>query len=135
MHELSIALSLAEVAGEAAAKAGARRVLAVRVRIGLLSGVAADALRFSYELATAGTLLEGSRLDIDELPVVVFCPDCQAERQLPGCRASAARCAGGSPASCARARSSSSPRSRSKRRTSPPHEPRCVYPRTLRFLP
>ncbi|MFN7963182.1 MAG: hydrogenase maturation nickel metallochaperone HypA [Thermoanaerobaculia bacterium] len=84
MHELSIALSLAEVAGEAAAKAGARRVLAVRVRIGLLSGVAADALRFSYELATAGTLLEGSRLDIDELPVVVFCPDCQAERQLPG---------------------------------------------------
>ena len=38
---------------------------------------------FSYDIATQGTMLEGSRLEIEELPVKIFCPTCQAERTLP----------------------------------------------------
>ncbi|HEX4956479.1 MAG TPA: hydrogenase maturation nickel metallochaperone HypA [Thermoanaerobaculia bacterium] len=84
MHELSIALSLVDTAAEAARNAGARRVVEVRVQIGVLSGVEAGALLFSYDLATQGTLLEGSRLILRELPLVVHCPTCDEDRELPG---------------------------------------------------
>lgn len=83
MHELSIATSLVEAAGEEAAQRGAARVLAVHLRVGALSGVVCDALAFSFEVAAAGTPLEGARLEIEEVPVVVFCPACRAEKPLP----------------------------------------------------
>lgn len=83
MHELSIATNLVEVASEAAAKAGAERVSAVYLRLGTLSGVVRDALEFAFEVATDSTMLEGADLDIEEVPVVVFCPQCRAEKSLP----------------------------------------------------
>ena len=52
------------------------------VRIGALSGVVAEALEFCYELSVQGTPLEGSRLVVEEQPVVVFCPDCLENRVL-----------------------------------------------------
>ncbi len=81
MHELSIALSIVEGAGEEAARRGGK-VSVVHLRLGQLSGVVKDALLFSYDLACEGTLLEGSQLMIEEEPVVVFCPECAAERAL-----------------------------------------------------
>ncbi|MDT5156150.1 MAG: hydrogenase nickel incorporation protein HypA/HybF [Acidobacteriota bacterium] len=82
MHELSIALSMVEMAAEEAARRGGVQVHAVHLRLGQLSGVVKDALLFSYELACEGTTLEGSRLVIEEIPVVVFCPACESERTL-----------------------------------------------------
>lgn len=83
VHELSIAHSLVEAASEAAREAGAVKVNEVRLRIGALSGVVASALHFCYEIAAAGTPLEGSTLRITELPVVIYCPNCEAEVELP----------------------------------------------------
>lgn len=82
MHELSIALSIVEIATEEAAKHGDARVEAVHVRLGALSGVVKDALLFSWELACEETPLAGSSLEIEEIPVRVWCPECQAERPL-----------------------------------------------------
>jgi hydrogenase nickel incorporation protein HypA/HybF len=82
MHELSIAVSLVEAAGERAAEAGAERVSAVHLKLGTLSGVVRDALEFSFDIATDGTMLEGATLDIEEVPAVAFCPACEAEKQL-----------------------------------------------------
>ncbi len=62
MHELSIAYSVVEIATQSAVEAGAVRVRSVQVRLGALSGVVRGALEFSYEIACAGTLLEGSTL-------------------------------------------------------------------------
>ncbi|HBL31420.1 MAG TPA: hydrogenase maturation nickel metallochaperone HypA [Acidobacteria bacterium] len=84
MHELSIAYSLVEAAAEAATRAGAQRVVAVQVVVGALSGVATGALTFCWEIATAETSLAGSRLDLVEQPVVVYCPDCRQEGELAG---------------------------------------------------
>jgi hydrogenase nickel incorporation protein HypA/HybF len=81
MHELSVALSLVALAQEEAERLG-RRVRAVHLRVGALSGVAGEALLASYEIACADTPLEGSRLVIERVPVVVFCPRCRAERAL-----------------------------------------------------
>ncbi len=84
MHELSIALTLVEVACEALSRCepAPGRVVSVLVRIGALSGVVPEALEFSYGLSTEGTPLAGSRLKIEEQPVVVFCPHCQENRTL-----------------------------------------------------
>ena len=81
MHELSIALSIVEMAEEEARRRGVQ-INAVHLRLGALSGVVKEALLFSYDLACEGTRLEGSHLIIDEVPTVVYCPVCEAERQL-----------------------------------------------------
>ena len=81
MHELSIALSLVDLAQEEAEKHGGR-VCALHLRIGALAGVVPEALLASYEMACAATPLEGSRLVIEDIPVVVYCPQCRAEREL-----------------------------------------------------
>jgi hydrogenase nickel incorporation protein HypA/HybF len=81
MHELSIAMSIVETAEEEAGRRGGK-VTAVHLRLGALSGVVKDALLFCYEMACQDTPLEGSRLIVEDVPVVVFCPTCQAKRTL-----------------------------------------------------
>lgn len=82
MHELSIALSMIELATEEAERRGGVPVVALHLKLGPLSGVVKDALLFSYEVACNGTLLEGSRLVIEDVPVVIYCWQCQREQQL-----------------------------------------------------
>ena len=82
MHELSIALSLIEAAGEEAEKHGATSVHAVYLRLGPLSGVEKEALLFSYGLASEDTPLSGSQLIIEDSPVMVFCAVCVARRPI-----------------------------------------------------
>jgi hydrogenase nickel incorporation protein HypA/HybF len=83
MHELSIAVSLIEMAAEEAERLGGVRVESLRLKLGPLSGVVREALLFSFDLAAAGTAIEGARLEIEDVPVVVFCQTCNAERPLP----------------------------------------------------
>jgi hydrogenase nickel incorporation protein HypA/HybF len=82
MHELSIAMSIVEMAEEEADQRGGARVNAVYLKLGALAGVVKDALLLSYELACEGTGLQGSRLVIEEIPIVVYCPKCLAPRTL-----------------------------------------------------
>lgn len=81
MHELSIAMSIVDAATDEAQQRGVQ-VSAVHLRLGILSGVVKDALLFSYEVACQDTPLEGSKLVIEEIPVVIFCPHCNAKRVL-----------------------------------------------------
>jgi hydrogenase nickel incorporation protein HypA/HybF len=81
MHELSIAMSIVEMAEEEALLRNVR-VSAVHLKLGMLSGVVKDALLSSYGMACDGTPLEGSSLVIEEVPVEVFCPACNVNRQL-----------------------------------------------------
>jgi hydrogenase nickel incorporation protein HypA/HybF len=93
MHELSIALSIVDLAAEEAGRQHGGRVVAVHLRLGLLSGVATEALRSAFALAREGTALADAELVIEEIPVVVHCPRCAAERTVaspsqlscPGC--------------------------------------------------
>jgi len=79
MHELSIALSIIEGVEEEIARRGDAHVAAVHLKLGPLSGVVKEALLFSYELACEGTSLAGSKLEVQDMPVVLFCPSCQQE--------------------------------------------------------
>lgn len=82
MHELSIAMSIIEMAEEEAAARGNVQVLAVHLRLGPLSGVVKEALLSSYEMACVSTPLEGSQLFIEEIPVEIFCANCQGRREV-----------------------------------------------------
>lgn len=82
MHELSIAMSIVEMAQEEAEQRGSVQVTAIHLKLGALSGVVKEALLSAFEMACDDTPLSGSRLIIEEVPVVVFCPTCQAQRPL-----------------------------------------------------
>jgi hydrogenase nickel incorporation protein HypA/HybF len=82
MHELSVALSILDVAAEEAERHGSARVVAIRLRLGPLSGVVKDALLSAYELAREGSPLADAQLLVEEVPVVAYCPACAAERPV-----------------------------------------------------
>ena len=82
MHELSIAMSMIDMATEELGKNGGTKVDAIYLKLGRLSGVVKDALLFSWEVACQGTSLEGSRLVIEDIPVIVRCDKCVADRTL-----------------------------------------------------
>src|SRR6476469_1874974 len=84
MHELSIAYGIVEVASEAAQAANALRVDVVRIRLGALAGVVKGALLFSWDIVTQETPLAGARLEIEELPIIVYCSTCQVNVTLSG---------------------------------------------------
>lgn len=80
MHELSIAISMIEQITEESESRGGLQVEAVYMQLGVFSGVDKDALLFSYELACEGTPLQGSRLVIETIPLIIYCPNCKKER-------------------------------------------------------
>lgn len=82
MHELSIAIRIVELAQEEAERRGDFQVTAVHLKLGALSGVVKEALLSCYEMACENTPLQRSRLVIEDVPVVVFCPTCRARRRL-----------------------------------------------------
>jgi hydrogenase nickel incorporation protein HypA/HybF len=86
MHELSIAMGIVDAALDEARQRGVH-VSAVHLRLGALSGVVKDALRFSYEVACQDTPLAGSQLMIEDLPVIVFCSQCQQTGELKSVQA------------------------------------------------
>ncbi|MBL9147940.1 MAG: hydrogenase maturation nickel metallochaperone HypA [Phycisphaerae bacterium] len=74
MHETSIASFLVEQASAAAEANGIRRVTKVTIRVGELSGVVQEALRFAWDIVTEATPCAGAALVIEDVPVTVRCP-------------------------------------------------------------
>jgi hydrogenase nickel incorporation protein HypA/HybF len=79
MHELGIAQSVIETVQKEAALRPEASPTKIAVRIGELAAVDPDALQFSFEALTAGTELEGVRLEIEVCPRRHRCLDCGAE--------------------------------------------------------
>ena len=80
MHELSL---MSNLLAHAAAAAQGAPVCTLRVRVGPLSGVVVDALRFAFEALAPGTPAAGARLEIEETKLVLHCPRCGADYDTP----------------------------------------------------
>jgi hydrogenase nickel incorporation protein HypA/HybF len=76
VHELAITQSMVDAIVD---RVGDARVTAVHVRIGKVSGVVPDAVRFCFDLVAEGTPVAGARLQIDEPEGWARCRDCSAE--------------------------------------------------------
>ena len=81
MHELSIAMSLLDALEEESQRRAAH-VIAAHVRLGPLSGVVKEALLSAFEMARESTPLADCQLIIEDIPIVAFCPQCNAERPV-----------------------------------------------------
>lgn len=79
MHELGIAGSIIESVRIEAEKRPGRKIIAVGLRIGEVSGVSPDALEFGFESLVKGTDLESVRLEIERTPQRHRCPGCARE--------------------------------------------------------
>jgi hydrogenase nickel incorporation protein HypA/HybF len=76
LHELAIVEGVIDSVTERLPDA---KITCVRLEIGALSGVVPGALRFSFELATEGTALQGADLEIAEIEGRCRCRACGAE--------------------------------------------------------
>jgi hydrogenase nickel incorporation protein HypA/HybF len=79
VHEFAIAESVIDTI---TAKTGDATIREVRLEVGRLCGVQAEALRFCFELAVQGTAMDGARLDIDEPPGLASCQSCGLEFEV-----------------------------------------------------
>lgn len=79
MHELSITQGVVDICESSA---DGRRITAVVLEIGQLSGVIPEAVEFCFQACTHGTLLEGARLIIERVPARGRCEECSREFQL-----------------------------------------------------
>lgn len=79
VHELSIVSSIVDSVTETLTAYPSARVKEVRLRVGALASVMEDSLQFCDGIATEGTPLEGSKLVVKILPVVMHCEKCDQD--------------------------------------------------------
>jgi hydrogenase nickel incorporation protein HypA/HybF len=79
MHELSIVMSIIEIAEENAKNAEASVINEIELDIGMQAGVVIEALKFAIESAKAGTMLENAKWVINEIPALARCTSCGHE--------------------------------------------------------
>jgi hydrogenase nickel incorporation protein HypA/HybF len=79
MHEMGIAQQIIDIAtASIPADLRSARVERVNLKIGKLSAVVPDSLRFCFDIVSKDTPLAGAQLAIEETPVVARCKDCDA---------------------------------------------------------
>lgn len=83
MHELSIAMSIVDIASRQAETASAERVSQVELDIGTLTGIEYDSLEFALSVAVKDSILEGSLIKINRIEALVECLSC-SELYTPG---------------------------------------------------
>ncbi len=82
MHELSVTQALLRQVETVAAQHDSHRVVAITLAIGPLSGVEAPLLVRAFTVARAGTIAEEAMLEIETMPVTVWCGACDAETEV-----------------------------------------------------
>jgi len=77
-----------------AVREGFRRVSEVRLEIGRLAAVEAEALRFCFDAVVRGSVADGAALAIDHTPGVAWCFGCSASVPVESRGESCPRCGG-----------------------------------------
>jgi hydrogenase nickel incorporation protein HypA/HybF len=96
MHEMGIAMQIAEIAAASIPEELQHsRVERVNLKVGKLSAVVTDSLRFCFEVVTRETPLEGAELMVQEIPVTARCNDCGHEWTIEAPVFSCSRCNSG----------------------------------------
>ncbi len=79
VHEVGIMQKTLDLAVKTARESGASRIHQLRMRVGAMSGVVPDALKFAFEVMQKETMADGARLDLETVPVICWCQACQLE--------------------------------------------------------
>lgn len=76
MHELSIVMSIVDIAEEQVQRAGARHVEEIELDIGTLAGIEMTALEFAWSEGVRNTVLATAKRTINHIPAKSRCLDC-----------------------------------------------------------
>ena len=76
MHELSVVMSIVDIANKEANKNNVSFFDEIELQIGTLSGIEFSALEFAWLPATKDSSLENAKLNIDKVKAKARCMDC-----------------------------------------------------------
>jgi hydrogenase nickel incorporation protein HypA/HybF len=79
VHEAGLMQAALDLATDAARRVGASAVRRVVLRVGAMSGVDSDALRFAFDALAPGALGPAAVLEVEEIPARCRCPGCGGE--------------------------------------------------------
>ncbi|MEF8833212.1 MAG: hydrogenase maturation nickel metallochaperone HypA [Candidatus Thermoplasmatota archaeon] len=79
MHEYSVMNQLVSALLEELEERDVNRVKEVRIKVGELTFLGDDQLKFAYETLSQDTILEGSELDIENVESKIKCEGCGYE--------------------------------------------------------
>jgi hydrogenase nickel incorporation protein HypA/HybF len=94
VHEFAVAQSLLEIVEHEALPHAGAPVTRIWLRIGHLSSVVPDALRFAFAAVSRGGIAEGAVLEIEEVPLRIRCRSCAEEFAIEDPFFLCPRCAG-----------------------------------------
>ena len=81
---MSITVSMMDIVSEHMRKNGVKTLKGLKVRVGEMTALEPEALKFCFEVCSKGTEMEGARLDIEEVPITGRCSGCGAEFRMEG---------------------------------------------------
>jgi len=82
MHELSIAQSILDIVNQHLPAGNTTHVKSVKVKIGKLSNVLPDSLRFCFEAITKDSDFEKTQLILNIIPITIKCNDCNTLTEI-----------------------------------------------------
>ena len=83
MHEFSMATQIVDSVLEEAKKHDAKKVAEVHLVIGKMTFLGIDQVRFSYEILVKDTIMNESKLIIEEQEGIIECPSCGFKGAIP----------------------------------------------------
>ena len=96
MHEMGIAMRIVEIATSAIPPdIEEARIERVNLKVGRLTAVVPESLRFCFNIASSDTPLAGASLEMEETPIVVECGKCGAETTIEQPPFACSECGGG----------------------------------------
>jgi hydrogenase nickel incorporation protein HypA/HybF len=79
MHELPVTQGMLAIALEHAQKAGAKKITAINLVIGEMSGIVDDSVQFYFDFIAKDTLAEGASLRFERVPTRFHCRACEQD--------------------------------------------------------
>lgn len=86
--------STLDIAMEWAQRQGAERIERLGMRVGVLSGVVPDALQFAFEVLKHDTVAETAVLEVEYIPLRIYCTACDREFASDGFSHMCTECSG-----------------------------------------
>lgn len=76
LHEMAIAEGILDIALDYAKQNDAKRVAEIGLIIGEMSGVVVESLEFGFNMLAKGTIADGAKLTIKNVPLMGRCTKC-----------------------------------------------------------
>ena len=78
VHEVSVALGIVDELNKIAEKNDAKQILNVKLKIGRMSGIVTDSLKFAFDaVKLEHPLLSSAEIIIEEIPLIYECNECR----------------------------------------------------------